>query len=35
MSKKKYEDMKILELLAGLNIVINLGTTASYILAFI
>jgi 1,4-dihydroxy-2-naphthoate octaprenyltransferase len=35
MSKKKYEDMKILAILAGLNIVVNLGTTASYILAFI
>jgi len=34
MLKKKYEDVHILEILAGLNIVVNLGTTASYILAF-
>lgn len=35
MLKEKYEDMKTLEILAGLNILVNLGTTASYILAFI
>lgn len=34
MLKKKYKDPKILEALCGLNIVVNLGTTITYIYAF-
>jgi 1,4-dihydroxy-2-naphthoate octaprenyltransferase len=35
MLKEKYEDNKTLEILCGLNVFINLGTTASYLLALI
>lgn len=35
MLKKKYENPKILEALCGLNIVVNLGTTITYIYAFL
>jgi 1,4-dihydroxy-2-naphthoate octaprenyltransferase len=35
MLKEKYEDNKTLEILCGLNIFINLGTTASYLLALV
>jgi len=33
--KKKYENPQTLEILCGLNIVVNLGTTIAYIFAFI
>ena len=32
--RKKYEDPRTLEILCGLNIVVNLGTTIAYIFAF-
>ena len=32
--KKKHEDSSALEILCGLNIAINLGTTGSFLLAF-
>jgi 1,4-dihydroxy-2-naphthoate octaprenyltransferase len=35
MLKKKYEDAKLLEILCGLNIAINLGTSLAYILAYL
>lgn len=35
MFRGKYEDRKILEILCGLNIVVNLGTSLSFILAYI
>lgn len=35
MLKEKYENNKTLEILCGLNIFVNLGTTASYIPAFV
>jgi 1,4-dihydroxy-2-naphthoate octaprenyltransferase len=31
---RKHEDQKILEILCGLNIAVNLGTTTTYILAY-
>ena len=33
--QKKHEDGKKLEILCGLNIAVNLGTSLSYILAYI
>jgi 1,4-dihydroxy-2-naphthoate octaprenyltransferase len=33
--KKRYENKKTLEVLCGLNIAINIGTTLSYIVAYI
>ncbi|PKN60550.1 MAG: hypothetical protein CVU53_02530 [Deltaproteobacteria bacterium HGW-Deltaproteobacteria-11] len=33
--KRKYEDKKTLEVLCGLNIAINIGTTFSYIVAYV
>jgi 1,4-dihydroxy-2-naphthoate polyprenyltransferase len=35
MLKKKYENPKILEVLCGLNIAVNLGTTMTYLYAFL
>jgi len=35
MARKKYDSPLFLELLSGLNITVNLGTTAAYILAFL
>jgi 1,4-dihydroxy-2-naphthoate octaprenyltransferase len=35
MLRGKYEDPKKLEILCGLNIAVNLGTSLSYILAYI
>lgn len=35
MLRGKYEDKKMLEILCGLNIVVNLGTSLAYILAYI
>lgn len=35
MLRGKYEDPKMLEILCGLNIAVNLGTSLSYILAYI
>ena len=35
MATKKYESQNILEILCGLNIAVNLGTTGAYIVAFI
>jgi 1,4-dihydroxy-2-naphthoate octaprenyltransferase len=35
MARGKYEDHVLLELLCGLNIAVNLGTTVAYILAFL
>jgi len=34
MVKKKFEDPKILEIMCGLNIAVNLGTTMTYIFAY-
>ncbi|MCX5853758.1 MAG: hypothetical protein NTZ24_04090 [Deltaproteobacteria bacterium] len=34
MLEKKYEDPEVLEFLCGMNIVVNLGTTSTYIYAF-
>jgi len=34
MLMKKYENRKTLEILCGMNIVVNLGTTAAFIIAF-
>jgi 1,4-dihydroxy-2-naphthoate octaprenyltransferase len=35
ISRGKYEDKKMLEILCGLNIAVNLGTSLAYILAYI
>ena len=35
MLRGKYEDRKMLEILCGLNIAVNLGTSLAYILAYI
>ncbi len=35
MLRAKYENHKILEILCGLNIVVNLGTSLAYILAYL
>jgi len=33
--QKKYENRETLEILCGLNIVVNVGTTISFLLAFL
>ncbi|MDD5712136.1 MAG: prenyltransferase [Smithellaceae bacterium] len=33
--KRRYDDLQVLEVLCGLNIVVNLATTASFMLAFL
>ena len=35
MARRKYENSLFLELLCGLNIAVNLGTTVAYMLAFL
>ena len=35
MLRGKYEDKKMMEILCALNIAVNLGTSLSYILAYI
>jgi len=35
MARGKYENPLLLELLCGLNIAVNLGTTVAYMLAFL
>jgi hypothetical protein len=35
LARKEYENPLVLEILCGLTIAVNLGTTTSYILAFL